>query len=192
MSFRTAITKPETVAIAGGVSGAVAGIAGAPRLGGSLMIASGLYNLYEGKRLVGGALGAVGLGMLFLPEIQKALSSKSATDATMTPPPPKLNEGNNPPVYYAGYFNDDIGGGWVVLDAREYREKPIDTDKDAHVGMQAALILQNKNAPPKVFKVKILGITGDDFTGQWIGGVPAGGPQMIDFRGANIYVLFPG
>jgi hypothetical protein len=178
--------QAETVALVGAASGAVASVAGAPRLGGSLVLASGLYNLYEGRRLVGGSFVLGGLAMLFFPEIQKALSSKPSAL------PKKPDESNKVPVYYAGFFDEDIGGGWTLLDAREARTQAIDPDKDAHVGMQAALLLQQKGAPPKVFKAKIIGNSGDDYDGSWVGGAPANGPQMISFRGANIWALFPG
>lgn len=96
-------------------------------------------------------------------------------------------ERNNPPVYYAGSFSEEIGGGWTMLDVRSMQT--VDPDKDAHVGMTASLLLSNRGAEPKVFNARILGISGDDFSGQWVGGAPAGGPQMIDFRGANILAL---
>ena len=103
--------------------------------------------------------------------------------------PPSPNETSNPPVYKVGYFETDLGGGWKLLDAREMRDPNFDPDADAHTGMTASLVLQNLTGPLKVFNARILGITGDDYSGQWVGGGPVGGPQLIDFRGANIFTL---
>jgi hypothetical protein len=88
-----------------------------------------------------------------------------------------------------GSSDDDVGGGWILRDVTDIRDAAIDPDRDAHVGMLASLVLQNRDAPAKVFTTKILGISGDDFTGQWLTQPPAGGPQMIDFRGAHIFTL---
>jgi hypothetical protein len=107
----------------------------------------------------------------------------------------RLNEASTPPIYYAslrqGSFDEDIGGGWVLLDVTDIRDPNLNTDRDVHVGNIVSLFLQHggssSKTPVKVFNVRVLGITGDDFTGQWIVEGPAGGPQMIDFRGAHIF-----
>jgi hypothetical protein len=101
-----------------------------------------------------------------------------------------------PGSYYAsltqGRWVEDIGGGWLMLDATGVRDPNLDPDKNAHVGMLASLILQNRGAAPMVFTTKILNISGDDYAGQWMVKPPDGGPQAIDFRGANIFTLRKG
>lgn len=130
---------------------------------------------------VGAGLSLLGLGGLLY---WRSKRSSSKTDTTP-------NETSKVPVYYTslreGTFDEDIGGGWVLQDVRDLRTTPIDTDKDVHIGNIVSLFLQNKTGPIKVFNVRVIGISGDDFSGQWVTGQPAGGPQMIDFRGAHIF-----
>lgn len=130
---------------------------------------------------VGAGLGIIGIGGLLY------WGSKRSSSRGKESP----NETSKVPVYYVslreGTFDEDIGGGWVLRDVRNLRTTAIDTDRDVHVGHVVSLFLQNRNAPVKVFNVRVLNITGDDFSGQWVTGQPAGGPQMIDFRGAHIF-----
>lgn len=133
------------------------------------------------KLALGIGLSVVGIGGLLYWR-----SRASSTKKNDTP-----NERSKVPVYYASLrentFDEEIGGGWVLKDVRSIRLTPIDPDRDVHTGHIVSLFLQNRNAPVKVFNVRVLGITGDDFTGQWVSGAPADGPQMIDFRGAHIF-----
>lgn len=98
-----------------------------------------------------------------------------------------------PGSYYAslaqGQWVTDLGGGWLLLDATTVRDPKLNPDADAHIGMLVSLILSNRGAPPKVFLAQIIGISGDDYSGSWRTKPPNGGPQMIDFRGANILTL---
>jgi hypothetical protein len=133
------------------------------------------------------ALGVgAGLSILGLGGLAYWCSRQRASKPKETP-----NETSKVPVYYAslreGTFDEDIGGGWIVRDVRAVRTAPIDTDRDVHIGNIISLFLQHGVADVKVFNVRVVGITGDDFSGQWVSGQPAGGPQMIDFRGAHIF-----
>ena len=131
----------------------------------------------------GGGLFAAGIGGLIWRQRQQK----------KTPPkPPSVWGVDRPPIYYASArqnsFDEEIGNGWRLLDARNFRVREIDTDKDIHLGNVTYLILQHgSGVPGKVFAARVIGISGDDFNGQWVGESPAGGPQMIEFRGAHIF-----
>lgn len=180
----------DTVLTATGAIGMLLNVFGAPRAGGALFAAGGTYALLKGDRtgqkIVGGVYEVVGLGIFFYPEIKSALAS---TSKPLPPKDPNFNQ--NVPVYNVslrqGTFDEDIGNGWALIDARESRVRAINPDTDVHVGNTVSLILRYKNGPEKVFNAHVINITGDDFSGQWAGGGPSGGPQLIDFRGAHIF-----
>lgn len=99
-----------------------------------------------------------------------------------------------PGSHYAkvtSFDQSDFGGGWILRDVRGARDPKLDPDKDAHVGMTAALVLTYKEGGvPKVFLVKIIGISGDDYQSQWTTQPPSGsGVQLPEFRGAHILTL---
>jgi len=100
-----------------------------------------------------------------------------------------------PGSYYAGttpnFDESDFGGGWVLRDVRGIRPANLDPDRDAHIGMTASLVFTyGDKGIPKVFNVKILGIGGDDYQGQWATKPPDGsGVQLPEFRGAHIFTL---
>lgn len=153
----------------------------------------------RGQRIAlatGGGLILVGVGGM-LWRWQSAKKKELPPPQDLKPPPYGWQPGFKLPVdpnaIYAalvkGQWVEDLGGGWVMLDATAIRDSKLDPDRDAHVGMIASLILSNKGAPPKVFLAQIIGISGDDYNGTWRTQPPSGGPQMIDFRGANIYTL---
>lgn len=85
----------------------------------------------------------------------------------------------------------DFGGGWILRDVRGARPPTLNPDRDAHVGMTASLVLTyGSKGEPMVFNAKIIGISGDDYQGQWATKPPSGsGVQMPEFRGAHILAL---
>lgn len=135
---------------------------------------------------IGATLSLVGLGGLVWWRAKKAAPA----------PTPGPNENSNPQVFYAslrqGSFDEDIGGGWTLLDVTKpplERDPKINPDTDIHIGNIVSLFLSNRGASPKAFNVRVIGNSGDDYNGQWVTGQPAGGPQMIDFRGAHIFAF---
>lgn len=144
--------------------------------------------------VAGGSLAAVGVGGLVWQWLKKP-----------PPPPPKdfvppygwqpgFQLPMDPNAHYASavsFDESDFGGGWILRDVRGARDPNLDPDKDAHIGMTAALVLTYKEGGvPKVFLVKIIGISGDDFNGQWLTQPPSGsGVQVPEFRGAHILTL---
>jgi hypothetical protein len=89
------------------------------------------------------------------------------------------------------FDESDFGGGWILRDVRGARDPNFNPDRDAHVGMTASLVLTyGEKGQPAVFNAKIIGISGDDFQGQWATKPPQGsGVQMPEFRGAHILTL---
>lgn len=144
--------------------------------------------------VIGGGLAAAGIGGLIYRYRQQ---SSSPPSKDFVPPygwQPGFKLPMDPNAHYASlvsFDQSDFGGGWILRDVRGARDPNLDPDKDAHVGMTASLVLTYKEGGvPKVFLVKIIGISGDDFNGQWITQAPAGsGVQMPEFRGAHIYTL---
>jgi hypothetical protein len=112
-------------------------------------------------------------------------------------PPYGWQPGLGPPdpnAIYASLTSFDVtdfGGGWILRDVRGARPQNLDPDRDAHVGMTASLVFTyGQKGEPMVFNVKILGISGDDYQGQWVTKPPGGsGVQLPEFRGAHILAL---
>lgn len=100
----------------------------------------------------------------------------------------------DPNAHYASATSFDVpdfGGGWILRDVRGARPQNLNPDTDAHVGMTASLVLTyGPKGQPMVFNAKILGISGDDYQGQWMTKPPAGANvQLPEFRGAHILAL---
>jgi len=151
----------------------------------------------RGQRIalgLGGGLTLVGVGGLFW---RWYSSQKPQPPQDFKPPygwQPGFTLPMDPNAHYASavsFDQADFGGGWILRDVRGARDPNLDPDKDAHVGMTASLVLTYKEGgPPKVFLVKIIGISGDDFNSQWLTQPPAGsGVQLPEFRGAHIFTL---
>jgi hypothetical protein len=187
------MTKDQKInwGLAGGTI--IAFLVGWRRVAGALLAGSAVYDYNQRRPKTAAAEGVAGALFLLMPDWPESLagafkssggSTTTIIDKTSTPAVPIIPVGLK-----QSSFDADLGSGWTMLDVQGMRDPKLNPDTDAHVGMTASLVLQNKNADPKVFNAKIIGNTGDDYNGVWAGGAPAGGPQAIDFRGANIFTL---